>query len=98
MNLIFNAYAAMPKGGDLKIAIRSQAGRVALVVRDTGCGIAEAIKAKIFDPFFTTKGAGGGTGLGLSICHTIISQHQGRIDVESKIGKGSSFTVSLPAR
>jgi len=98
MNLIFNAYAAMPKGGDLKISIRSEGGRVALVVRDTGSGIAEAIKAKIFDPFFTTKGAGGGTGLGLSICHTIISQHQGRIDVDSKIGKGSTFTVSLSAR
>ncbi|QJC56591.1 Signal transduction histidine-protein kinase AtoS [Polaromonas vacuolata] len=98
MNLIVNAYAAMSKGGDLKIAIRSEGGRVTVFVRDTGSGIAESNTAKIFDPFFTTKGAGGGTGLGLSICHTIISQHQGRIDVDSKIGQGSTFTVSLPAR
>ena len=98
MNLIFNAYAAMPEGGELKIAIRHEGGRAVIVVRDTGCGIAAAIRAKIFDPFFTTKAAGSGTGLGLSICHTIISQHEGLIDVDSEIGKGSIFTIDLPAR
>lgn len=98
MNLIFNAYAAMPEGGELKTAIRHEGGRAVVVVRDTGCGIAEANRAKIFDPFFTTKAAGSGTGLGLSICHTIISQHEGCIDVDSEIGKGSTFTVRLPAR
>ncbi|MFT5560504.1 MAG: PAS domain S-box-containing protein [Litorivivens sp.] len=98
MNLIFNAYAAMPEGGDLKIAIRHEDGFAVIVVRDTGCGIAEANRAKIFDPFFTTKAAGSGTGLGLSICHTIISQHEGSIDVDSVTGKGSTFTIRLSTR
>lgn len=95
MNLIFNAYAAMPEGGDLYIAIRQGDGWAVIIVRDTGCGIAEANRAKIFDPFFTTKGAGSGTGLGLSICHTIISEHEGSIHVDSVTGKGSTFTVRL---
>jgi PAS domain S-box-containing protein len=98
MNLIFNAYAAMPDGGELKITVLHGNERAVIVVRDTGCGIAEANRAKIFDPFFTTKAAGSGTGLGLSICHTIISQHEGLIDVDSEIGKGSTFTVGLPVR
>jgi PAS domain S-box-containing protein len=98
MNLIFNAYAAMPKGGELRITIRREGRLAIIIVRDTGSGIADADKAKIFDPFFTTKVGGSGTGLGLSISHTIISQHEGRIDVNSQIGQGSAFTVSLPAR
>jgi len=98
MNLIFNAYAAMPDGGELKIAVFHEDGRAVIVVRDTGCGIAEANRAKIFDPFFTTKAAGSGTGLGLSICHTIISQHEGSIDVDSVIGKGCTFTIRLSTK
>ena len=64
---------------------------------DTGIGIRSENLAKIFDPGFTTKGVGVGTGLGLSICYQILEQHKGRIEVESKVGKGSVFTVKLPS-
>jgi PAS domain S-box-containing protein len=97
-NLIFNAYAAMPKGGEINITIHREQGMAVIIIRDTGCGIADADLAKIFDPFFTTKVVGSGTGLGLSICHTIISQHNGKISVDSVIKKGSSFTIHLPAK
>jgi CheY-like chemotaxis protein len=71
-------------------------GRVAVEVRDTGCGIAPENLGRIFDPFFTTKPPGVGTGLGLSICHGIVSAIGGEIQVRSEPGKGSTFRVILP--
>ena len=65
-------------------------------IDDTGCGIAKAIQPKIFEPFFTTKETGKGTGLGLAIVAQVVEDHQGTIRVESKEGKGTTFTVSLP--
>jgi len=73
-------------------------GDVALVceVKDTGCGISKENLKKIFDPFFTTKPPGAGTGLGMSITHTIIEQHKGFIEVESKEGKGTTVRIVFP--
>ena len=68
-----------------------------LVVSDSGVGMDEETRARIFEPFFTTKEVGKGTGLGLSIAYKIVQEHGGRIDVKSKAGQGTTFTVELPA-
>jgi signal transduction histidine kinase len=97
LNLLTNARRAMPDaGGEITIetGYDPEARSVRLVVRDTGTGIAPEILLKIFDPFFTTKPDG--TGLGLSVSHGIIHDHQGSVDVESQVGKGTTFTVTLP--
>lgn len=96
MNLIMNAYHAMPDGGDLGVAVHRGGTEAIICVRDTGRGISRANLGKIFDPFFTTLPVGQGSGLGLSICYTIIKQHGGCIDVDSTEGRGSTFTVRLP--
>jgi PAS domain S-box-containing protein len=97
-NLILNACNAMPEGGMLTVATRAnRAGQVEVRVRDTGCGIPEEHLPKIFDPFFSTMPVGKGTGLGLSISYSIMQQHQGTIEVESQVGRGSTFIVRLPA-
>jgi signal transduction histidine kinase len=72
------------------------AGRLEISVTDTGIGITEESKKRIFDPFFTTKKMGEGTGLGLAICEKIIKEHSGSIEVESEVGKGSTFLISIP--
>ena len=96
INIILNALDAMPQGGKLRIEL-SQAGREAAVrITDTGMGIKAEHLSHIFDPFFTTKGIGKGTGLGLSISYAIIKEHEGRIQVESEPGKGTSFTIVIP--
>ncbi|MBC7976989.1 MAG: hypothetical protein H7138_18590, partial [Myxococcales bacterium] len=69
-----------------------------ITVADTGCGIAEPALERVFEPFFTTKRVGEGTGLGLSIVHGIVASHGGRIQVESVIGRGTTFTIDLPVR
>ena len=69
---------------------------VAISIVDTGCGIPEKNLKRIFDPFFTSKDVGKGTGLGLSVSHGIVEAHGGLIDVQSKVGEGSTFTVYLP--
>ena len=69
---------------------------VAISIVDTGCGIPEKNLKRIFDPFFTSKDVGKGTGLGLSVSHGIIEAHGGLIDVQSKVGEGSTFRVFLP--
>lgn len=99
LNLMTNACHAMPKGGTLVIETKASAGgdRVVVRVSDTGEGIPADDRGKIFDPFFTTKKPGKGTGLGLSISYRIIKEHEGSIEVESEPGKGTAFTVSLPA-
>jgi two-component system NtrC family sensor kinase len=96
LNLLTNARRAMPDGGEITIdtAHDPEAHSVRLVVRDTGTGIAPEVLPKIFDPFFTTKPDG--TGLGLSVSHGIIHDHQGSVDVDSEVGNGTTFTVTLP--
>ena len=98
MNLILNAVDAMEGHGSLTIETRHSRERKELLVRirDTGCGIPEDIRESIFDPFFTTKDPGKGTGLGLAVTWKIIQTHNGRLEVESEVGKGTTFTILLP--
>lgn len=101
VNLINNAFFAMPGGGAFTIRCKREkdlagADIVAVEFSDTGVGIPEAQLDKIFDPFFTTRLEGEGTGLGLSISYMIVQNHGGRIEVESRVGEGSTFRVVLP--
>ncbi|MBC8394182.1 MAG: HAMP domain-containing protein [Deltaproteobacteria bacterium] len=99
INLIINAVQAMEKGGNLSIraSTRQDDNKIfCFEVQDDGEGIPEEDLPKIFDPFFTTKKMGTGTGLGLSTSYGIVEQHGGRIEVSSKPGKGTTFTVYLP--
>ena len=98
LNLVVNAAQATPESGG-SIVIRTSmpdTGHVAIEVADNGKGIPKDVLPKIFDPFFTTKEVGKGTGLGLSICYRIVEAHGGRIDVDSRAGVGTRFTVVLP--
>ncbi len=96
LNIILNAFDAMPQGGALHIVARQSDSSVEIAFQDTGTGIDEGIINRIFDPFFTTKQTGKGTGLGLSICYGIIKEHDGTITVKSKKGEGTVFTIILP--
>lgn len=104
INLIINARQSMPTGGRLRVDVREneESGMAEVRLADTGCGIPADQLRMIFEPFYTTKDPDehghGGTGLGLSVCRQIIEQHNGRIRVESVVGKGSTFTVKLPLR
>ena len=112
MNLAVNARDAMPQGGALRIGVETiqvDAERVkdkpglpsgqflCLTVADSGCGMDEAVRQRVFEPFFTTKEMGKGTGLGLATVHGIVAQHKGWVEVESEVGKGTTFKVFLPA-
>lgn len=96
MNLFLNALQAMQTGGALRVAVKTGSHEVQVIVADTGPGISKAALENIFDPFYTTSPVGKGTGLGLSICYSIVKQHAGSIEVESRPGEGTTFTVKLP--
>ncbi len=95
-NLVHNALQSMGNKGSLTIGLRREGDYAMVSVGDSGCGIPPELREKIFDAFFTTKAAGEGTGLGLDIVRKIVEKHGGRIDLESEVGRGSTFTVSLP--
>ena len=95
-NLILNAVQATDEGGSIILQTRKVHERCKIDVKDTGSGISPEIRPHIFDPFFTTKGTGEGTGLGLSVSLGIVERHGGQLTVESEVGKGTVFTVSLP--
>ncbi len=96
MNLIINARDAMPRGGELRITTECENSSVRVEVSDNGVGISPEHLSKIFDPFFTTKSTSRGTGLGLAVSYGIIREHMGKIEVQSAVGRGTSFRVELP--
>jgi signal transduction histidine kinase len=104
VNLLVNARQATAEGGLVRITLQTDSANseVVLTIRDTGSGISAEILPRIFDPYFTTKSGPdasgkGGTGIGLASCKEIIDLHQGRIRVESSVGKGTAFIIRLPA-
>jgi len=96
VNLVVNSLHAMPNGGRMTIRTFADDSQVSLVVEDTGTGMTEEVKSKLFAPFFTTKEVGQGTGLGLAVVHGIVLSHGGSINVESEVGRGTSFEIKLP--
>jgi signal transduction histidine kinase len=95
LNLWRNAVEAMPEGGILSVRLWREGDFVKISIRDTGVGIIPDELPNIFKPFYTTKSTG--SGLGLAICKKIVDEHRGQIEVESTIGKGTTFTITLPA-
>lgn len=105
LNLVANAEQAVsgsPSTGGIRIktAMFAREGQpvIRIVIQDGGPGMPDKVRDRIFDPFFTTKRTGEGTGLGLAICRQIVEEHDGRIDVKSKMGLGTTFTIELPVR
>ncbi|WP_224364582.1 sensor histidine kinase [Hyalangium versicolor] len=96
INLLLNAAQAMTKWGQVFLSTRQEGEEVVLVVRDTGEGMTPEVQGKLFQPFFSTRPLGEGTGMGLAVVHGIVSAHGGRVQVESQLGKGSTFTIRLP--
>jgi signal transduction histidine kinase len=96
LSLAANACDAMPEGGVLRLSVGSEADTAVLAVADTGHGMSDAVREQIFEPFFSTKGLAAATGLGLATVHGIVHQSGGSIDVVSKPGEGSAFTIRLP--
>jgi two-component system NtrC family sensor kinase len=98
LNILSNAQQAIEGKGVIEVTTSQSEGEARIAISDTGSGMTDADLEKIFDSGYTTKGAGAGTGLGLSISHQIMEDHGGRIEVQSELGKGSTFTVVLPLR
>jgi signal transduction histidine kinase len=96
LNLFINAKDAMPNGGKLVVETSQQDAHVLVDVSDTGIGIPEGDINRIFDAFFTTKSKVSGVGLGLSVTYGIVKQHNGSIDVKSKVGEGTTFSLTFP--
>ena len=94
-NMINNALDAMSQGGDITIGTNAEDNQLVITIEDTGSGIPRSVKDRIFDPFFTTKGVQS-TGLGLSVSYGIINRHNGSIEVDSREGQGTIFTIRLP--
>jgi len=95
-NILVNAAQAIEKKGEVRIKTRLVEDHVEVVIQDTGAGISEENLARIFEPFFTTKEAGKGTGLGMHVACGIIEKHHGTLSVESTVGTGTTFTITLP--
>ncbi len=97
LNLVQNAFHAMPRGGRLRVTSRRNGGQVSMSVEDNGVGIPLEDLSKIFDPFFSRRADNAqGTGLGLSITRTLMERYQGRMKVDSQLGQGSRFTITFP--
>jgi signal transduction histidine kinase len=97
LNILINASQSIEQSrGMIKVTSRHEDGEVVIRIKDNGKGMDEKTIGQIFDPFFTTKRNKGGTGLGLSIAYGIIKEHQGRIEVVSEVGAGTSFYIHLP--
>lgn len=100
LNILMNAIQAVPDGATITVATGANPERteVEIAISDDGPGIPDSVRGKIFDPFFTTKPQGVGTGLGLWITYNVVQEHQGRIDLESEVGRGTTFRITLPTR
>jgi PAS domain S-box-containing protein len=100
INLIFNSIDAMPEGGKLSVTTSYSPSDRSVLIRviDSGCGISKEDLPHIFEPFFTTKSEGQGLGLGLSMVEGIVERHKGAIEVTSEVGRGTTFTIKLPAK
>jgi signal transduction histidine kinase len=96
LNLLVNAADAIEAKGTITLRTGVQGDEVWVEIADTGKGMAPEVVKRIFDPFFTTKPVGKGTGLGLSVSYSIVQKHNGRIDVQSTVGQGSTFRLWLP--
>lgn len=98
MNILYNAIQAIQGAGVITVSTRREDGWAVVAISDTGRGIPAEIQNRIFDPFFTTKKVGEGTGLGLSISYGIIEKHGGHIELESEVGRGTTFTLYIPLK
>jgi signal transduction histidine kinase len=94
-NLIFNAVDAMPEGGGISLKTSIENENAVIRICDTGTGMTESVRQRCLEPFFSTKGEGG-TGLGLSMVYGIVERHRGRLEIQSAVGKGTTFIISLP--
>ncbi|HFB83417.1 MAG TPA: GHKL domain-containing protein, partial [Thermodesulfatator sp.] len=96
INLLDNAVASMPQGGEIQVEIVTESDWVRLVVADTGPGVSPEDKARLFEPYFSRKK--GGTGLGLAIVNSIVTEHNGKVWVEDNLPRGARFVIELPLR